>query len=147
MPGPLDYVYFSGVTFFTLGFGDISPRPAGRALAVAEAGLGFAFLAVVISYLPVFYQAFSRREVTISLLDARAGSPPRAGSLLLRLGPGRELRGARPLPPGVGAVGRRGPGEPPLVPRAELLSVAARQPVVAGRDDPILDASALTIAG
>ena len=134
--GLLDYFYFSGVTFFTLGFGDISPRePLGRILAVVEAGIGFAFLAVVISYLPVFYQAFSKREVTISLLDARAGSPPSAGSLLLRLAPGRNFDGARPLPPGVGAVRRRGPREPALVPLAELLPVAARQPVVAGRDD------------
>ena len=92
VPGLLDYLYFSGVTFFTLGFGDISPQhPVGRALAVGEAGIGFAFLAVVISYLPVFYQAFSRREATISLLDARAGSPPSAGSLLLRLAPGRNF--------------------------------------------------------
>ena len=91
-PGLLDYLYFSGVTFFTLGFGDFSPRgPLGRVLAVIEAGIGFAFLAVVISYLPVFYQAFSRREATISLLDARAGSPPSAGSLLLRLAPGRNF--------------------------------------------------------
>ena len=42
---------------------------------------------MVISYLPVLYQAFSRREVTISLLDARAGSPPTAAELLIRLGP------------------------------------------------------------
>ena len=77
---------------FTLGFGDLSPKgPLGRLLAVGEAGIGFAFLAVVISYLPVFYQAFSKREVTISLLDARAGSPPSAGSLLLRLARGRNL--------------------------------------------------------
>jgi Ion channel len=90
--GLLDYLYFSGVTFFTLGFGDFSPRePLGRTLAVIEAGIGFAFLAVVISYLPVFYQAFSRREATISLLDARAGSPPSAGSLMLRLAPGRNF--------------------------------------------------------
>jgi Ion channel len=89
LPGFLDYLYFSGVTFFTLGFGDISPRAtAGRFLAVGEAGIGFAFLAVVISYLPVFYQSFSKREVRISLLDARAGSPPTAGSMLLRLAPG-----------------------------------------------------------
>ena len=54
-------------------------------LAVAETGIGFGFFAVVISYLPVLYQAFSRREVTISLLDARAGSPPTAGTLLFRL--------------------------------------------------------------
>ena len=48
-------------------------------------GHRFGFLAVVISYLPVLYQAFSRREVTISLLDARAGSPPTAAELLGRL--------------------------------------------------------------
>jgi hypothetical protein len=46
--------------------------------------MGFGFLAVVIGYLPVIYQSFSRREVNISLLDARAGSPPSAGELLRR---------------------------------------------------------------
>ncbi|MGO9598256.1 MAG: potassium channel family protein [Isosphaeraceae bacterium] len=86
------YLYFSGVTFFTLGFGDVTPaHPLGRFLAVAETGLGFAFLAVVISYLPVLYQAFSHREVTIALLDARAGSPPTAGQLLIRLGRHRNF--------------------------------------------------------
>jgi hypothetical protein len=80
------YFYLSGVTFSTLGYGDITPAEGlGRALAVAEAGTGFGFLAVIIGYLPVLYQAFSRREVTISLLDARAGSPPSASQLLLRL--------------------------------------------------------------
>ena len=53
---------------------------------VVEAGIGFGFLAIVIAYLPVLYQAFSRREVSISLLDARAGSPPSAGELLRRHG-------------------------------------------------------------
>jgi hypothetical protein len=86
------YLYLSGVTFFTLGFGDVTPaHPLGRFLAVAETGLGFAFLAVVISYLPVLYQAFSHREVTISLLDARAGSPPTAGQLLIRLAQHRNF--------------------------------------------------------
>jgi Ion channel len=80
------YFYMSGVIFFTLGFGDVTPvHELGRFLAVFEAGIGFAFLAVVISYLPVLYQAFSHREVTISLLDARAGSPPTAGQLLIRI--------------------------------------------------------------
>jgi len=79
------YLYFSGTTFFTLGPGDISPlAPLGRSLTVLEAGLGFGFLAVVIGYLPVLYQAFSRREVMISLFDARGGSPPTAAELLLR---------------------------------------------------------------
>jgi hypothetical protein len=80
------YLYWSGATFFTLGYGDVMPATLlGRGLAVAEAGMGFGFLAVIISYLPVLYQAFSAREVTISLLDARAGSPPSAAQLLLRL--------------------------------------------------------------
>jgi hypothetical protein len=81
-----EYLYFSGVTFFTLGFGDITPiDPLGRFLTVVETGIGFGFLAVVISYLPVLYQAFAHREVTIALLDARAGSPPTAAQLLIRL--------------------------------------------------------------
>jgi len=79
------YLYLSGVTFFTLGYGDVTPTGViGRFLAVLEAGLGFGFLAVIISYHPVLSQAFSRRETTISLLDARGGSPPTAGQILVR---------------------------------------------------------------
>jgi len=75
----------SGTTFFTLGLGDVVPRTAlAKTLTVIEAGTGFAFLAAVIGYFPVIYQAFSRREVAISLLDARAGSPPSASELLWR---------------------------------------------------------------
>jgi hypothetical protein len=79
-------IYHSGETFFTLGYGDIVPTSSGaRALSVLEAGMGFAFLGVVIGYLPVVYGSFSRREIQISMLDARAGSPPTAVELLLRL--------------------------------------------------------------
>jgi len=78
-----EYLYLSGETFFTLGLGDIAPTSrVGRAVMVAEAGLGFGFLALVIGYVPVLYQAFSRREIEITLLDARAGSPPSAEALL-----------------------------------------------------------------
>ena len=78
-------LYMSGTTFFTLGLGDITPRSAlARVVTVVEAGIGFLFLAVIIAYLPVVYQSFSRREVSISLLDARAGSPPTARELLRR---------------------------------------------------------------
>jgi hypothetical protein len=59
-------------------------KPLGRMLAIAEAGLGFGFLAIIISYHPVLTQAFSRRETTISLLDARGGSPPTATQILTR---------------------------------------------------------------
>jgi len=79
--------YLSGETFFTLGYGDITPTSGiARALAVSEAGMGFAFLGVVIGYLPTIYSSFSRREIEISLLDARAGSPPTAAELLARFG-------------------------------------------------------------
>ena len=79
-------VYFSGSTFFTLGYGDVVPLSgAARALAVLESGVGFGFLAMVIGYLPVIYNSFSRREVEISLLDARAGSPPSAQEFLARM--------------------------------------------------------------
>jgi hypothetical protein len=84
-PGLGTDFYLSGTTFFTLGLGDVIPRtPVAKFLAVLEAGMGFAFLAVMIGYLPVIYEAFSRREVNISLLDARAGSPPTAAELLQR---------------------------------------------------------------
>jgi hypothetical protein len=80
-------LYHSGETFFTLGYGDIVPtNSVARALAVLEAGMGFAFLGVVVGYLPVIYNSFASREVEISLLDARAGSPPTATEFLGRLG-------------------------------------------------------------
>ena len=79
-------IYHSGQTFFTLGYGDILPTTTlARFLSVLEAGMGFAFLGVVIGYLPVVYASFSRREIQISMLDARAGSPPTAAELLVRL--------------------------------------------------------------
>ncbi len=85
-PGFRTDLYMSGTTFFTLGLGDVTPRTElARIITVFEAGLGFGFLAIVISYLPVLYGAFSAREVNISLLDARAGSPPSASEMLRRL--------------------------------------------------------------
>ncbi len=85
-------LYLSGTTFFTLGLGDVTPLPGiGRVLLVIEVALGFIFLALVISYVPVLYQAFSRRELRISLLDSRAGSPPTAVELLRRNCAGRNV--------------------------------------------------------
>lgn len=83
--GYLTDLYMSGTTFFTLGLGDVVPDAGvARAVTVIEAGVGFGVLALVIGYLPVLYQAFSRREMAISLLDARAGSPPSAVEMLRR---------------------------------------------------------------
>jgi len=78
-------LYVSGTTLFTLGLGDVVPLSMlARAFVVMESGTGLGFVALVIGYVPVLYQAFSRREVDIALLDARAGSPPTAAELLRR---------------------------------------------------------------
>lgn len=86
--GPINFwtdLYLSGTTFFTLGLGDVSPgSPIARLITVAEAGNGLGFFAMVISYLPVLYQSFSRRETRITMLDEWAGSPPTAAVLLRR---------------------------------------------------------------
>ena len=78
-------LYISGTTIFTLGIGDLTPHSSwARLIIVLESGIGLGFLAMVISYFPVLYGAFSKREVSISLLDARAGSPPTAAELMRR---------------------------------------------------------------
>jgi hypothetical protein len=82
----------SGTTFITLGLGDVVPRTGiSRAVTVIEAATGFGLLAVVIGYLPVLYQSFTQREVNITLLDARAGSPPSAVEMLRRYGEDKDV--------------------------------------------------------
>jgi hypothetical protein len=92
-PSPLlDDLYMSGTTFFTLGLGDVHPVDGiDRLITVAEAGTGFGFLATVIAYFPVLYQAFSRRETQLTLLDAWAGSPPAGAEVLRRLAERGEI--------------------------------------------------------
>ena len=99
--GPLsafDQLYVSGVNFTTLGLGDFVPRTdLARFFTVVEAGVGFGFLAVVISYLPILYQSFSRRETAISTLDEWAGSPPSASELYRRVVEAGATDELRPL--------------------------------------------------
>jgi Ion channel len=99
--GPLTAIqslYVSGVNFTTLGLGDFVPRTdLARFVTVVEAGVGFGFLAIVISYLPILYQSFSRRESAISTLDEWAGSPPSAGELFRRVNEAGALDELRPL--------------------------------------------------
>ena len=134
--GFFTYSYLSGVTFFTLGYGDVTAASKfGRLLTVIEAGMGFGFMAVIIGYLPVLYQAFSRREVGISLLDARAGSPPRRGSAHAPNGPHGRAPRREGADGRMGTMGRRAVGKPSLFRGTEFLSFAARQPVVAGGAD------------
>ncbi len=80
-----DYLYLSGVTLFTLGFGDKTPNNvATKTLCVMEAGVGFGLLATVIGYLPTLYQTFARRETTVLRLYVRTGAPTSAQKLVER---------------------------------------------------------------
>ncbi len=86
MPSFFADLYVSGTTLTTLGLGDVTPRShLARLSMVSEAAIGLGLFGLVVSYLPTLYQAFSRREVEIALLDARAGSPASAGELLYRV--------------------------------------------------------------
>lgn len=78
-------LYLSGDTFFTLGYESLAFRTdLSHILIIIEAGTGFGFIALMVSYLPVLYHDFSQRDAQIIQLDARAGSPPTAGTLLQR---------------------------------------------------------------
>lgn len=93
----ITYLLLSGGTFFPVGLNDTYPlQMQGKFLAIIEGGIGFAFLAVVIGYLPVIYQGFSRREVNINLLDSHAGSPPSALFLLQQLSKGKIAEDVKP---------------------------------------------------
>jgi hypothetical protein len=71
---PGDALYFSGVTFFSIGFGDIVPvLPAARVLTLFEAASGLSTLALVIGYLPALYGAYSEREAQLLMLDDLTG--------------------------------------------------------------------------
>ncbi len=141
-------LYMSGETFFTLGFGDVVPATgAGRWLSVLEAGTGFAFLGTVIGYLPTVYNAFSQRELMVTLLDARAGSPPTAAEFLRRV----PAVGAATLPDDILAQAESW--------AAQVLETHLSFPLLAyyrslhsnqswlGALTSILDASALLVAG
>jgi hypothetical protein len=54
------------------------------AIGLLEAATGVGVLFIVIGYLPSVFGAFSRREVAVSSLSARAGAPPSAGARLQR---------------------------------------------------------------
>lgn len=80
--GTLLHCYqLSGSSLLTLGTIDDFSL-VGGILTYSEATLGLLLLTLLLSYLPTIYQAFSRREVTVALLELRAGTPPTAACLL-----------------------------------------------------------------
>jgi hypothetical protein len=79
-------LYFSAAAFVSATTTAVPSAALGKFIQVVEAANGLAFLAIAIGYLPALYQAFSQREIDVSRLDARAGSPPSAALLLERSG-------------------------------------------------------------
>jgi hypothetical protein len=78
-------LYFSAATIVSSGTGNLSAHTSyARVIQVMDAASGLLVLAIVIGYLPALFQAYSKREATVSQLDARAGSPPSAGRLVIR---------------------------------------------------------------
>jgi hypothetical protein len=74
--GYLDAVYFAGVGFFTVGFGDLVPTGGlTRLLVLVEAFMGLVTMALVIGYLPTLYNAYARREVQLLALDDLSDEP------------------------------------------------------------------------
>jgi hypothetical protein len=80
---PYEAFRLSGSSLLTLG----SFSPDGiisSLLEFTEATIGLILVALLISYLPTIYAAFSRRETAVTLLEVRAGSPPSAIEMILR---------------------------------------------------------------
>ena len=73
----------SGSALLTLGLTRPGSLP-GVSLAFIEAGIGLFLLALLITYLPSIYAAFSRRELGVTALEIRAGAPPWGPTLIWR---------------------------------------------------------------
>jgi hypothetical protein len=78
-----DAFRLSGSSILTVGFERPHDLPSS-VLAFSEAALGLVLLALLITYLPTIYAAFSRREAVVTALEVRAGSPPSAVEMLER---------------------------------------------------------------
>ncbi len=73
----------SGSSLLTLGFDRPSDLPSAFA-AFTEAVIGLALLALLIAYLPTIYNTFSKREIAVTDLAIRAGTPPTPAAMLVR---------------------------------------------------------------
>src|SRR5260221_3368687 len=73
----------SGSSLLTLGL-QTQDGVYATMISFSEATIGLILIALLIAYLPTMYSAFSRRELAVTLLEVRAGSPPSAIELFTR---------------------------------------------------------------
>jgi hypothetical protein len=86
-----DGLYYSGVVFFTVGFGEVVPSSGGARLgALLEAFCGVLTTALVIGYLPALYAAFSEREQKLMTLDDGKEERITPGSLVMAWAPSAD---------------------------------------------------------
>lgn len=74
----------SGSSLLTLGVAGHQQSMVVMLFVFTEAATGLILIALLISYLPVMYNAFSRRETAVTRLEIRIGSPAEAPELLIR---------------------------------------------------------------
>jgi hypothetical protein len=74
----------SGSSLLTLGFATVDGW-LQTILVFSEATIGLGLVALLISYLPTMYAAFSKRETAVTMLEVVAGSPPWAITMIERL--------------------------------------------------------------
>ena len=100
-PPPREFktaLYAAGTALLTIGYGDIVPHSTlARVIALLAGAAGLAVMALVISLAFNLYGSFSRREVLVLLLDARAGVPPSGVTLLQTYGEKRIVGQLGPL--------------------------------------------------
>jgi hypothetical protein len=85
-PSPPDLgtaLYFASTCILTLGFGDlVAAEPLARAIVVLAAASGLGVVALVVTFLFSLFGSYQRREVQVVSLQAAAGAPPSAVTLL-----------------------------------------------------------------
>jgi multisubunit Na+/H+ antiporter MnhC subunit len=85
-PSPQDLgttMYYAAGSILTLGSGEIAATgPVARAVVVVSAVSGLGVVALVVTFLFSLYGSYQRREVQVVTLQAAAGAPPSAVTLL-----------------------------------------------------------------
>jgi hypothetical protein len=81
--GPLNAVREAGSSLFTLGFAS-SHHVDLTAIDFCSAATGPIVVGLQVGYLPTLYGSYARRETEVTMLEARAGSPPWGPEILAR---------------------------------------------------------------
>lgn len=87
-----EYFYLSGVTFFTLGYGDLSPAETfGQIFSLVEVGCGYSFIAMIIGYIPTITSIYTERELGLLRIEMQTGPRFSAPGALYRSIPSRDM--------------------------------------------------------